>query len=73
MADRLAEEQSAELKTAFSLFDKDGDGTVITKELGAVMRSRQNPTGAECQDMMNAVVADGNGSVAFPEFLARLY
>jgi hypothetical protein len=29
----------AEFKEAFSLFDKDGDGTITTKELGTVMRS----------------------------------
>jgi calmodulin len=29
-----AEEQIAEFKEAFSLFDKDGDGTITTKELG---------------------------------------
>uniref|UniRef100_M3Y7F8 EF-hand domain-containing protein n=1 Tax=Mustela putorius furo TaxID=9669 RepID=M3Y7F8_MUSPF len=28
-----------EFKEAFSLFDKDGDGTITTKELGTVMRS----------------------------------
>jgi hypothetical protein len=27
--------QIAEFKEAFSLFDKDGDGTITTKELGA--------------------------------------
>jgi len=28
-------DQIAEFKEAFSLFDKDGDGTITTKELGA--------------------------------------
>ena len=51
-----AEEQIAEFKEAFSLFDKDGDGTIATKELGTVMRSLgQNPTEAELQDMINEV------------------
>lgn len=35
---KLSEEQIAEFKEAFSLFDKDGDGTITTKELGTVMR-----------------------------------
>ena len=47
---KLTEEQIAEFKEAFSLFDKDGDGTITTKELGTVMRSLgQNPTEAELQ------------------------
>ncbi|PWG74776.1 hypothetical protein DF186_16130 [Enterococcus hirae] len=51
---------SAEFKEAFSLFDKDGDGTITTKELGTGMRSLgQNPTEAELQDMINEVDADG--------------
>uniref|UniRef100_A0A8C7B385 EF-hand domain-containing protein n=1 Tax=Neovison vison TaxID=452646 RepID=A0A8C7B385_NEOVI len=63
MADQLTEEQIAEFKEAFSLFDKDGDGTITTKELGTVMRSLgQNPTEAELQDMINEVDADGEGS-----------
>jgi len=37
-AKSLTEEQIAEFKEAFSLFDKDGDGTITTKELGTVMR-----------------------------------
>ncbi|XP_035825997.1 neo-calmodulin-like [Aplysia californica] len=60
-------------KEAFSLFDKDGDGTITTKELGTVMRSLgQNPTEAELQDMINEVDADGNGTIDFPEFLTMM-
>ena len=55
----------AEFKEAFSLFDKDGDGTITTKELGTVMRSLgQNPTEAELQDMINEVDADGKHALA---------
>jgi len=72
-ADQLTEEQIAEFKEAFSLFDKDGDGTITTKELGTVMRSLgQNPTEAELQDMINEVDADGNGTIDFPEFLTLM-
>ncbi|KAF9667482.1 hypothetical protein SADUNF_Sadunf15G0027600 [Salix dunnii] len=70
MTEQLTEEQIAEFKEAFSLFDKDGDGCITTKELGTVMRSLgQNPTEAELQDMINEVDADQNGTIDFPEFL----
>ncbi len=56
----LNEDQIEEFKEAFALFDKDGDGTITTKELGTVMRSLgQNPTEAELQDMINEVDVDG--------------
>eukprot|EP00761_Pharyngomonas_kirbyi_P012246 gb/GECH01012273.1/.p1 GENE.gb/GECH01012273.1/~~gb/GECH01012273.1/.p1 ORF type:complete len:150 (+),score=55.25 gb/GECH01012273.1/:1-450(+) len=70
MADQLTEDQIAEFKEAFSLFDRDGDGTITTKELGTVMRSLGlNPTEAELQDMVNEVDIDGNGLIEFSEFL----
>jgi calmodulin len=73
MADELTEEQIAEFKEAFSLFDKDGDGTITTKELGTVMRSLgANPTEAELKDMIEEIDVDGDGTVDFPEFLTLM-
>jgi len=73
MADQLTEEQIAEFKEAFSLFDKDNDGLITSKELGTVMRSLgQNPTESELADMIREVDADGNGSIDFPEFLTMM-
>ncbi|KAK2162459.1 hypothetical protein LSH36_98g03026 [Paralvinella palmiformis] len=69
----IKEEQLAEYKEAFSLFDKDGDGCITTHELGTVMRSLgQCPTEAELQDMINEVDADGNGTIEFSEFLVMM-
>ncbi|XP_077864778.1 uncharacterized protein LOC144350470 [Saccoglossus kowalevskii] len=56
---KLSEEQIADFKDAFTLFDKNGDGCITTKELGTVMRSLgQNPTETELQDIINEVDAD---------------
>ncbi|WVZ68468.1 hypothetical protein U9M48_017403 [Paspalum notatum var. saurae] len=73
MANQLSEDQVAEFKEAFSLFDKDGDGCITTKELGAVMRSLgQNPTEAELQAMIAEVDADGNRTIDLQEFLGLM-
>ena len=70
MADQLTEEQIAEFKEAFSLFDKDGDGTITTKELGTVMRSLgQNPTEAELQDLVSQAEADQGATITLTQFL----
>ncbi|KAF9465904.1 calmodulin-like protein [Collybia nuda] len=69
----LPDETIAEFREAFSLFDKDKDGTISSHELGTVMRSLgQNPTEAELQDMINEVDIDRNGIIDFDEFLALM-
>ena len=70
-AGQLTEEQIAKYKKAFSLYDKDGDGTITTKELETAMRSLgQNPTQGELQEMIYELDTDGSGSIDFAEFLA---
>nr|UYM80474.1 calmodulin-like protein 3 [Phoronopsis harmeri] len=69
----LTHEQIEEFKEAFSLFDKNGDGSISTDELGTAMRSLgQNPTQAELNDMVNEVDQDGSGTIDFPEFLTMM-
>ncbi|XP_063283000.1 calmodulin-alpha-like [Pelobates fuscus] len=73
MAEQLTPEQIEEFKKAFSLYDKDGDGAITTKELGTVMRSLgQNPSEAELQDMLREIDHDGSGTIDFPEFLTLM-
>ncbi|KAI6647573.1 Calmodulin [Oopsacas minuta] len=69
----LSKEQVEEFKEAFALFDKDGDGSITTRELGTIMRSLGlNPTEAELQEMINEVDLDGNGTIDFTEFLGMM-
>ena len=65
----LSEEEKAEIKEAFDLFDEDGSGDIELKELKVAMRALGfNPTGAEVKAMMEEVDADGSGAIDFDEF-----
>ncbi|XP_031628406.1 calmodulin-A-like isoform X4 [Contarinia nasturtii] len=69
----LTEEQVAEFKEAFMLFDKDEDGTITMAELGVVMRSLgQRPSENELRNMVNEVDINGNGTIEFNEFLLMM-
>ena len=60
MVENLDEKQISEFKEAFAPFDKDGDGTITTLDLGTIMRSLgQNPTETELKDMLKQVGFDG--------------
>ena len=69
----LTEEQIVEFKEAFQIFDKDGDGSINTKELGSVMRSLgQNLSEEEIQKMIEEVDKDDSGTIDFREFLGLI-
>lgn len=70
LADKITDAHIEEFRTAFRMFDKDGDGSISTKELGTVMRSLgQNPTEKELREICNEVDVDGNGKLEFKEFI----
>ena len=51
---KLTDAELDSFKETFMMFDKDGDGTVSTKELGAVMRSLgNNPTMEELEELID--------------------
>lgn len=58
-----------ELRQAFSVFDKDGDGKISAKELDIVMRALGEPVDKQTLELMIASVdTDHNGSIDFEEF-----
>ena len=45
---------------AFSIYDRDGHGTITAEELGSVMKSLgQHPEESELQEIINEVDIDG--------------
>eukprot|EP01088_Endostelium_zonatum_P004444 TRINITY_DN15695_c0_g1_i1.p1 TRINITY_DN15695_c0_g1~~TRINITY_DN15695_c0_g1_i1.p1 ORF type:complete len:150 (-),score=44.69 TRINITY_DN15695_c0_g1_i1:98-547(-) len=73
MTEHLSEEQIAEFKEAFALFDKNGDGSITSKELGIVMRSLGlHPTESDLREMIQEVDTDKSGNIDFTEFLGMM-
>ena len=70
LIDKLSNEQIADFREAFSLFDHDENGSISSTELGDVLKALgQNPSQNELADMINEVDVDGNGTVEFAEFV----
>ncbi len=65
-AEELSAEQIYELKEAFTHFDKDGDGTITTKQLEEVLEAvGRKPEGALLQTINNTMDTDGHGTINF--------
>eukprot|EP01125_Pyxidicula_operculata_P022885 TRINITY_DN9658_c0_g1_i1.p1 TRINITY_DN9658_c0_g1~~TRINITY_DN9658_c0_g1_i1.p1 ORF type:complete len:152 (-),score=38.58 TRINITY_DN9658_c0_g1_i1:103-558(-) len=70
MGDSLTEQQKQEYRDVFKLFDRNGNNTITTKELGTVLRCiGLNPTEAELSDMESEVKASGSDEIDFDKFL----
>ena len=56
------------LRTAFSIFDRDGGGTISAKELKEVLGVGKNIDEKVWNDIILEVDINGDGEVSFPEF-----
>lgn len=73
MSNFLTEDQVNEFREAFSLFDKDGNGSISEKELKLAMKSiGQNASDIEIQEMVLEADLDGDGEIDFNEFLSLM-
>ncbi|EAZ29031.1 hypothetical protein OsJ_13082 [Oryza sativa Japonica Group] len=76
--EKLAESKVAgegELREAFRVFDRDGDGYVSAAELRSVLRRLGMEEGArhgDCVRMIAAHDGDGDGRISFQEFRAMM-
>ncbi|CAN8237874.1 unnamed protein product [Cochlearia groenlandica] len=60
-----------DMKEAFNVFDRNGDGFITVEELKAVLSSlglKQGKTLEECKKMITQVDVDGDGRVNYKEF-----
>jgi calcium-binding protein CML len=63
------DDDDAELRAAFAVYDADGDGRITAAELGSVLaRIGEGCSAEECRRMIAGVDADGDGCVGFEEF-----
>ena len=59
-----------EIKTAFEMFDKNGDASIESNELRDIMLTLGvEASPQEVADLMKAADKDGNGVIDYPEFL----
>ncbi|XP_072043251.1 neo-calmodulin-like [Amphiura filiformis] len=65
-----AEHRVSSIKKEFLLIDKNGDGKITAKELGAVLKQvGEDPNKKQLKDMIASVDTDGSGTLDFNEFV----
>ncbi|KAH6931822.1 hypothetical protein HPB50_000887 [Hyalomma asiaticum] len=68
---QLSPEEIADIKGAFLLFDRNGDGVISCAELEMVLRALgERPTAEEMARIVRQVDRNHSGSIDFQEFLA---
>ena len=66
-----AADHEAELRQAFALYDRNGDGTIDMTELRAVLHAMgQHPGRRELRALMDRMDTDGSGAIDYEEFAA---
>merc|ERR1712205_248887 len=66
----FSDQDKADFRKNFNLFDKKRTGAIPIGDMGTVLRSLgQNPTEAELQALMDEVDADKSGTIDFEEFV----
>merc|ERR1711998_63310 len=66
----FSEEEKADFRKNFNLFDKKRTGSIPIGDMGTVLRSLgQNPTEAELAALMVEVDKDNSGTIEFEEFV----
>lgn len=71
--DDAARLNEAELKEAFSVFDKDGNGMISAEELkSALLNLGERLTDEELAAMIAAADRDGNGMIDYEEFILMM-
>ncbi|XP_031447898.1 calcium-binding protein 7 [Phasianus colchicus] len=70
---RLSPVPPAEIREAFKVFDRDGNGFISKQELGTAMRSLgYMPNEVELEVIIQRLDMDGDGQVDFEEFVTLL-
>eukprot|EP01080_Neovahlkampfia_damariscottae_P000227 gene227-4473_t len=66
---KIDEKTKNEMNEAFSLFDKDGDGTISSNEIGIVMKALgENPTDDQIANCLSEMETTEDGSLAYEEY-----
>ena len=68
LTDQSKEEQLAEIKEVFGLFDRNGNGTMPTKDLGTAMRALGLDRHVGYEAMMKKFRSHGKKTIDFPKF-----
>ncbi|KAM8961713.1 calcium-binding protein 7 isoform 2-T2 [Pelodytes ibericus] len=70
---QLPEDEIEEIREAFKVFDRDGNGFISKQELGTAMRSLgYMPNEVELEVIIQRLDMDGDGQVDFEEFVTLL-